>query len=602
MLEVRSDSTRQKFSGRGLKRLMFYIRPLWPVFLGAMIANMVFAGVDSYSTYLFKPLLDKGFVGKDIHFLKMFPLIIIGLFVLRGLASFCGSYALGWIGARLVLQLRSDLFNKFIEVPSSFFDRNNPAKLLSKFTFNVDQVAYTTGQSFSTLVQQSFFVFGLLVVMLSVSTKLTLIVFLIIPLVALLVRYVTRRFRILATRIQETMGDLNHIVEESLSGQKEVKIFGAQDFQRKIFMGFANYNFRQSVKMTLTGAANSPVIQFLASLSLALIVFMTFHHGVSISAGSFVTFLAAMMAILRPLKQLTQVNADIARGLAAIDSLFEVLDEPAEQDEGQLVLEQIDGNIVFENVSFAYGAYGASGEDFADQEGEKTPVLNNISLEIPKGKTIAFVGRSGAGKTTLMNLLARFYAPTTGRILIDGVDIQHLKLSNLRRHLALVSQHVVLFDDTVMRNMSFGDCVGDEKVTRERVIAAAKSANAWEFIQKLPLGLETKIGQNGMALSGGQRQRLAIARAILKNAPILILDEATSALDAESERLIQASLDNLRAGRTTLIIAHRLSTIEKADWIVVMDQGKIIEQGDHKRLMAQKGVYYSLHQHPEEIS
>ena len=583
----------EKSMGALLKRLFFYLRPLWPIFLCAMIANIIFASVDSYSTYLFKPLLDKGFFAKDTHFLRMFPLIIIGLFLARGLASFFGTYALGWIGARFVLQLRMDLFNKFIEVPSSFFDRNNPAKLLSKFTFNVDQVSYTTGQSFNTLVQQSFFVLGLLVVMFSVSVKLTLIVFLVIPVVAILVRYVTRRFRVLATRIQHTMGDLNHIVEESLSGQKEVKIFGAQNYQRKIFMSFADYNFRQAIKMTVTGAANTPVIQFLASLSLALIIFITFHHGASLSAGSFVTFLAAMMAILRPLKQLSQVNTDIARGLAALESLFEVLDEPKESDEGTIVLDKVQGNIVFDRVSFTYPAEG---------EGlQNNTILKEVSLEIPCGKTIAFVGKSGAGKTTLMSLLSRFYAPTEGRILIDGVDIQALKLANLREHLALVSQHVVLFDDTVMRNMLFGAQLGDEKMTRESVVEAAKAANAWEFIQKLPAGLETKIGQNGMALSGGQRQRLAIARAILKNAPILILDEATSALDTESERLIQQSLDKLKEGRTTLIIAHRLSTIEKADWIVVMDQGSVVEQGNHAELMAKKGAYYSLHQHPETL-
>jgi len=567
------------------KRLIHYVRPLWPVFLAAMLANIIFAGVDSYATYLFKPLLDKGFIAKDLHFLSLFPLIIIGLFLVRGVASFLGTYALGWIGARLVFQLRTDLFNKFIEVPAAFFDRNNSGKLLSKFTFNVDQVSYTTGQSFSVLVQQSFFVLGLLVVMISVSWKLSLIVFLVIPVLALLIRYVSRRFRMLASRIQETMGDLNHIVEESLAGQKEVKIFGAQGYQRKLFMNFASYNFKQSIKMTITGAANTPVIQFLAALSLALIVFITFHRTVSLSAGSFITFVAAMLAILRPLKQLTQVNSDIARGLSAIESLFEVLDEPVETDQGTEILNTVRGDIGFEKVSFSYPA--AEG-------GDEVEVLKDFSLNLSAGKSVAFVGKSGAGKSTLMHLLARFYAPAQGRILIDGMDIQHLKLSNLRTHLAVVSQHVVLFDDTVLRNISFG--MGS--VTEAEVIQAAKAANAWDFIQALPAGLDTKIGQNGMGLSGGQRQRLAIARAILKNAPILILDEATSALDNESERLIQSSLEAFKKDRTTLIIAHRLSTIEKADWIVVMEQGKLVEQGDHASLMKQKGAYFRLHQEP----
>jgi subfamily B ATP-binding cassette protein MsbA len=564
-----------------LKRLCVYVKPLWPIFLGAMIANMVFAGVDSYATYLFKPLLDKGFIGKDQTFLSLFPFMIIGLFLARGLASFFGTYALGRIGARLVLQLRTDLFDKFIEVPTAFFDRHNPGKLLSKFTFNVDQVAYTTGQSFSILVQQSFFVMGLLIVMLSVSWKLSLIVFLVIPLVAILVRYVSRRFRMLASRIQETMGDLNHIVEESVAGQKEIKIFGAQAYQRKLFSYFAQYNFRQSIKMTITGAANTPVIQFLASLSLALIVFMTFHHTISLSAGSFITFVAAMMAILRPLKQLSQVNVDIARGLAAIESLFELIDEPKEEDTGIAELSSVKGEITFDQVSFSYG-----------ENAQDKLILNDISLTIPSGKTIAFVGKSGGGKTTLTSLLARFYAPSKGRILIDGIDIQTLTLKNLREQLALVSQHVILFDDTVLRNISFG--LEESVVTEEKVIEAAKAANAWDFIQALPLGLQTKIGQNGMGLSGGQRQRLAIARAILKDAPILILDEATSALDNESEQLIQSSLDQLKKNRTTLVIAHRLSTIEKADRIVVISEGKIVEQGTHAELMKNKGEYFLL--------
>jgi subfamily B ATP-binding cassette protein MsbA len=577
-----TGSTSSQASKRSLlKRLCVYVKPLWPLFLGAIIANMVFAGVDSYATYLFKPLLDKGFIAKDHTFLTFFPFVIIALFLARGLASFFGTYALGRIGARLVLQLRTDLFDKFIEVPSAFFDRHNPGKLLSKFTFNVDQVAYTTGQSFSILIQQSFFVIGLLIVMLSVSWKLSLIVFVVIPLVAILVRYVSRRFRMLASRIQETMGDLNHIVEESIAGQKEIKIFGAQAYQRKLFSYFAQYNFRQSIKMTITGAANTPVIQFLASLSLALIVFMTFHHTISLSAGSFITFVAAMMAILRPLKQLSQVNVDIARGLAAIESLFELMDEPEEEDRGMDRLSSVKGEIRFDHVSFSYGSSAAD-----------KMILNDISLIIPAGKTIAFVGKSGGGKTTLMSLLARFYVPSTGQVLIDGVDIQTLTLKNLREQLALVSQHVTLFDDTVFRNISFG--LEESVVTEEKVIEAAKAANAWDFIQGLPLGLQTKIGQNGMGLSGGQRQRLAIARAILKDAPILILDEATSALDNESEQLIQSSLERLKKNRTTLVIAHRLSTIEKADRIVVISEGKILEEGTHAELMKNKGEYFQL--------
>ena len=559
------------------QRLLRYIKPWWWMLALSCLGNMVFSAVDSYSTYLFKPLLDKGFIGKDVHFLKMLPLIILGLFLVRGLASFLSTYALGWMGARIVLALRMDMFKKLLKVPAEYFDQYASGKLLAKFTYNAEQVTQATGDALTTSVRQGFLVLGLLIVMFYTSWQFTLILFLVVPLLIVLVRYVSRRFRVLATRIQGAMGDINHVAEESILGHKEIRLFGAQDFQQHAFEKVAKYNFKQLIKMTLVQAANSPIIQMLAASMLALIVFAMFHHGAKISAGSFVTFLTAMLAILKPMKQLSDVNNAIQRGLAAIESIFEVFDQPEEADKGELVLKDVKGNVQFEQVNFAYG--------------NGIEVLRDIHLTIPAGKTVALVGRSGAGKTSLVRLLPRFYEPTAGRVLIDNIDIQSVTLASLRSQIAMVSQHVILFDDTVYHNIALGDL---ENASFEAVKAAALAAHAWDFIEKLPQGLQTRIGENGMSLSGGQRQRLAIARAILKNAPILILDEATSALDPESERAIQSALSVLKAGRTTLIVAHRLSTIESADVIVVMSEGRIVEMGSHDELMQKGGAYVAL--------
>lgn len=562
-------------------RILKYVLPFWPAIIIAAIGNILAAGADAYFTYLFKPLLDKGFIDKDLHFLSLLPFIIIGLFLLRGLGNVSATYFMGFISKKVVMTLREQMFAHIMRLPALFFDQSASAKLLSKLTYNVDQIIQATGSAFTTLVQQSCFLFFLLIVMLTTNWHLTLLIFAALPAIIFFVRFVSRRFRTLSRRIQNAVGNVMHSAEESISGYREIKIFGGEDQQIRQFKESIHYNFIQEMKITLTDALSSPIIQIFCSIVLALVIYFAVGRPAHImSPGSFVAMLASMLASFKPIRDLSQVNNSIQRGLAAAEGVFELLDEPPELDNGKLILKKVKGSLAFQDISFRYRAHTHD-------------VLQNIVLDIPAGKTVAFVGRSGSGKTSLISLLTRFYLPTQGQILMDGINIQDLKLKNLRQHFAWVSQHVTLFDDSIYHNIAYGD---KEGASEKAVIKALKAAHAWEFIEKMPLGIHTPIGENGLNLSGGQRQRLAIARAILKDAPILILDEATSALDNESERAIQEAIELLRKNRTILVIAHRLSTIEKADVIVVMDQGRIVEQGSHANLLAQKnGAYSQLH-------
>jgi subfamily B ATP-binding cassette protein MsbA len=562
------------------KRLLGYIKPMLGALLIAFVGNTLYAAVDSYITYLIKPIINDGFVAGDHHFLAMLPLIVIGLFLVRGTAGVCSTYFMGYVSRKIVLIFRQEMFHKLMRLPASYFDLSASGKLLAKITYNVDQVTQATGDTLTTLVRQGFTVIGLIVVMFVISWKFTLITFLILPFVIFFVKYISNRFRKLSRRIQNGMGDVVHLAEESVVGYREVKIFGAEQQQNSYFDKAVTYNFIQEMKMNLTNALNSPVIQFLCSLMLALVIYLSVGRNAHIiSAGSFVAFFTAMGSALKPVRDLSQINNNISRGVTAAESIFELLDEPDEINTGTQVLDKVKGELEINNVSFKYRP-------------EAEWALKNIKLSIPAGKTVAFVGRSGSGKSSLMSLIGRFYQPTEGEILLDGVDIQALELSNLRSYIAIVSQHVTLFDNTIFHNIAFG--LRNDANTEE-VIQACKAAHAWEFIQNLPQGLETRVGENGLNLSGGQRQRVAIARAILKNAPILILDEATSALDNESERAIQQALETLKQGRTTLIVAHRLSTIENSDMIVVMEQGRIMETGTHDSLMKSQGIYAQLH-------
>jgi ATP-binding cassette, subfamily B, bacterial MsbA len=570
-----------KYSLKLYHRLLKYVWPFWPAIIVAALGNILCAAVDSYSTYLFKPLLDKGFIGKDLHFLALLPWTIIGLFVARGIGSVSSRYYMGYISKKIVMIFREQMFGHIMRLPAQFFDQSASARLLSRLTYNVDQIIQATGVTFTILVQQSFFLLGLIIVMFITNWHLTLLIFIVLPFLVTFVRYVSNRFRKLSRRIQNAMGDVMHVAEESILGYRAVKIFGGEAQQISQFRERVKYNFVQEMKVTLMDALSSPIIQVFCSIILALVIYFAVGRpGHEMSPGSFIAMLTAMLAAFKPIRDLSQVNSSIQRGLAAAEGIFALLDEAPEPDAGTKILHKVRGDMRLENISFRY------------QETQSF-VLEDINLHIPAGKTVALVGRSGSGKSSLVSLLTRFYTPTLGKILLEDTDIQEIKLNNLRSHFAMVSQHVTLFDDTVLRNVAYGD---KQNASESEVIAALKIAHAWEFVQRLPQGLNTIIGENGLNLSGGQRQRIAIARAILKHAPILILDEATSALDNESERAIQAALEELRRDHTVIVIAHRLSTIENADLIVVMDQGRIVEQGTHQELLKQRGLYAQLHE------
>ena len=577
------SKNKDKPSGNGwllYKRLLKYIKPLWLALVLASIGNVIYAATDGMSAYLFKPIIDKGFVDKDYHFVAFLPLIIIGLFVARGVGNFISTYFMGYFGNHIVMNFRKELFTHMMKLPAKFFDLQASGKLLAVITYNVDQITQATGNALITLVRQSFTLVFFLVVMFHSSWRLTLITFVILPPLVILITVVSRRLRKLSRRIQNSIGDIAYTAEESVIGYREVRVFNAQQQQVDSFNHNLWYNYRQRMKVIILEALSTPIILILGSTMVALVVYIALGRGhFMVSPGAFASMFAAMMMAFQPIKSLSRVNNSIQKGLAGAESVFELLDEKPEVDEGTEVLSKAKGHIQFDNVAFQY-------------HGHQGPILQNIDFEILPGQSVALVGPSGGGKTTLVSLLARFYHPTQGKITLDGHNIEHIKIESLRDQIALVSQHVVLFDDTLFKNIAFGS--HRDNVTEEQVIKAAKAANAWRFIEQLPNGLQTMIGQNGLQLSGGQRQRVAIARAILKDAPILILDEATSALDNESERLIQQALENLRKGRSTLVIAHRLSTIEKSDKIMVMEQGRIIESGDHTSLMHANGLYAQL--------
>ena len=567
------------------KRLFHTVKSFWPVFLVAALGNVMYSGADAYVTYLFRPLLDKGFLQKDTSFLEMLPLIIIGIFIVRGIGSFVGAYAIGWLGRKIVWIFRRKIFDHLLVLPAYYYDATVSGKLLSKLTYNVELITMATGSAVTTMVREGGSVVFLLGVMFYVSWKLSLIILVVGPPIAILFRFISKRFRTLSKRIQDAMGDINHIAEETITGYREVRIFEGQDHQRKQFHEVVDYNFVQGIKIVFADAMSSPLIQLLGALVLAIVIYIALGGGrhLMISPGSFAALLAAMIAISRPMQRLTRVNNQLQQGIAAAESIYELLDEPVENNAGTQILDTVAGEIVFQNVAFRY-------------QQTDLPVLTDINLTIKPNQSIALVGRSGSGKSTLVSLLSGFYRPVSGHVTLDGIDICDIELHNLRSHIALVSQHVTLFEDSIFNNIAYG-C--QEKVTEQEVIDAAKAAHAWEFIKDLPEGLQTRVGENGLNLSGGQRQRVAIARAILKDAPILILDEATSALDNESERAVQSALEALQKDRTTIIVAHRLSTIENADQIVVMEQGEIKEMGSHKALMQQKGIYAQLHQSAE---
>ena len=578
------EPTAQSIDSRALYfRLLSHVRPHWKVFALAVLGMVAAAATEPLFPALLKPLLDGGFAAGDKPIFPplLFAAALVGIFVLRGVLTFTSSYFLAWVSNRLVLDLRAAMFARLVRMPAKFFDDNTSGAILSKVAFDVGGVTTAATTVLTVVVKDSIAVIGLLGWLMYLNWKLTLIALAVGPLVAVFVRLLSRRLRTMAREAQRSMGDIAHVLEETIECHKVVKIFGGHEYEMRRFeranQALRGFNMRQ----TVPAALSTPITHTLASVALAIIVYIAMQDtvGERATVGEFASFITAMLMLLAPLKRLTEVSAPLQRGLAAAESVFGLIDQPVEEDGGTVVLPRARGEVAYENVSFTYPT-------------RVEPALAGVSLSVRPGETVALVGGSGGGKTTLVNLLPRFYSPASGRILVDGHDIQALTLESLRASLALVSQEVVLFNDTIQANIAYGKLGG---ATEAEVIAAAEAAHAMDFIRETPEGLKTMIGENGLRLSGGQRQRLAIARALLKNAPILILDEATSALDSESERTVQAALETLMRGRSTIVIAHRLSTIERADRILVVEKGCVVEEGTHAGLLARNGSYARLH-------
>ena len=551
------------------------------MFAVALLAMMVMAGTEPIFARLVKMLVDSGFVTRDSGVMAMMPFYIVGIFLVRGTATFVNEYSTSWLSGKLVRQLRDEMFGKLLRLPVQYYDDQPAGRLMSRVTYDVGQVTEAGFNVITVTVKDGLTILGLLGLLLYTDWRLTLVCFTVIPVVAISVRVVARRLHKLSRDNQQEMANLTQVLGETVHGQRVVKVYGGQEAETGRFLRIADALRRNGIKQSSASSLSTGLTQLMIASALAVIIHFASARAAdgSFTAGDFMSFMTGMLMLFGPLKRITAVNQSLQRGLAAAESVFAFLDEPAEADHGRLTPATVRGEIVFENVGLRY------------HRAERS-ALGDIALTVHAGETVALVGTSGSGKTSLVNLIPRFYEPSTGRILLDGIHLPDITLTALRRHIALVSQDVVLFNDSVAANISYG--MGD--VGRQALENAARAANALDFIEAMPHGFDTLVGENGVRLSGGQRQRLAIARALLKNAPILILDEATSALDTQSERLVQAALENLMQNRTTLVIAHRLSTIEKADRIVVMEHGNIVEIGSHAELLAKGGTYAHFHQ------
>ncbi|MBE3780949.1 lipid A ABC transporter ATP-binding protein/permease MsbA [Vibrio parahaemolyticus] len=576
-MSINTDET----TWQTFKRLWQFIRLYKAGLIVAVIALVINAISDTYMISLLKPLLDEGFGNADSDFLRTLPLIIFVMMFIRGTSGFVSTYCLSWVSGNVVMLVRRMVFNHFMHMPVSYFDKEKTGNLLSRITYDSEQVSAATSQALVSIVREGASIIGLLVLMFYNSWQLSLVLFAVAPVVAWGIGVVSKRFRKISKNMQTMMGNVTASAEQMLKGHKVVLSYGGQDIERQRFDKVSNQMRQQSMKLVTAQAAANPIIQMIASFAIVAVLYLASIDSIKeqLTPGTFTVVFSAMFGLMRPLKALTNVTSQFQRGMAASQTLFALIDLEPEKNEGKYTVERAKGEVSVIDVSFTY-------------EGSEKPALDHVSFDIPRGKTVALVGRSGSGKSTIANLFNRFYDVDSGSITLDGRDIRDYELKNLREQFALVSQNVHLFNDTIANNIAYAT---EDKYQRSDIEHAAELAHAMEFINKMENGLDTMIGENGASLSGGQRQRVAIARALLRDAPVLILDEATSALDTESERAIQAALDELQKDKTVLVIAHRLSTIEKADEILVVDDGAIIERGNHADLIAKNGAYAQLH-------
>jgi len=563
-------------------------RRLWPMItpfkaglIAAAVALVANAASDTFMLSLLKPLLDDGFGKADRSILLWMPLAVIALMIVRGISGYISSYCISWVSGKVVMQMRRRLFGHMMGMPVAFFDQQSTGTLLSRITYDSEQVASSSSSALVTVVREGASIIGLFIMMFYYSWQLSIILVVIAPIVSIVIRLVSKRFRDISKNMQNTMGHVTTSAEQMLKGHKEVLIFGGQKVETERFDSVSNRMRQQGMRLVSASSISDPIIQLIASLALAFVLYAASFPSVmeTLSAGTITVVFSSMIALMRPLKSLTNVNAQFQRGMAACQTLFSILDMEQEKDEGKRVVERAKGDIEFKNVTFTY-------------PGRDAPALRDVAFSIPAGRTVALVGRSGSGKSTIASLMTRFYDIQEGEILMDGHDLREYTLASLRNQVALVSQNVHLFNDTIANNIAYART---DVFSREEIEKAATMAYAMDFINKMDNGLDTVIGENGVLLSGGQRQRIAIARALLRDSPVLILDEATSALDTESERAIQSALDELQKNRTSLVIAHRLSTIEKADEILVIEDGRVVERGTHAELLEQRGAYAQLH-------